>query len=650
MITGVVLRNFKTYKNINYIPLSNGSNYCGLIGLNGVGKSSVLEALDCFFNNKEWNRNIDSQNKDESYVMPIFVVDKSSLSGNSLESFVSHYSDVIKSFISNEIPSTINQQRRAIWESIKKQHTNIDLSNKYIFATALYEDNVTSIALFGDLLESIMPIQFENDENDETIKKKKEEHDNSVMENLRKLTSYLIDTYTYIYIPKDIQPERFVKFETEEIQHLIGSNLVDKVQQRLSENDIKEISDKLKIFIEELSDTLPNYKFKANSGRQPNLKSKEIYNLIVHDFFSKRELFKISDGKDIPLAQLSSGEKQQAITTLIHSCVTKYREENEKLIIAIDEPESALHISLCYEQFEMLYEISKNCNQVFFSSHWYGFIPAIPSGCVINIVKSDDKHITTILDIFNYREIIKQGIKETKGAFPIDISLKGINDLIQSIISSVINDNYYNWLICEGSSDKIYLDSYLCDEVKTKKLRIVPVCCASEVKKIYKQLELAFDDLKNLVNGKVFLLVDTDKDFDSSFVTKEVANLRCKRIVNDDTEKKTLLVNIQSNPKSPKTDIEDVLNGKIFKKVLSHFKNENFELSFVEVEKDVPEIPSWYAMDLRTSEYEKMDEFFSKNNGSNKVAFAKEYIKEMQSNNYIIPSWIEEIKNFFDGD
>lgn len=52
MIIGVILRNFKTYKNINYIPLSNGESFSGFIGANGIGKSSILEALDCFFNNR----------------------------------------------------------------------------------------------------------------------------------------------------------------------------------------------------------------------------------------------------------------------------------------------------------------------------------------------------------------------------------------------------------------------------------------------------------------------------------------------------------------------------------------------------------------------------------------------------------------------
>lgn len=76
MILGVILRNFKIYKNINYVPLSQGDSYCGLIGNNGIGKSSILEGLDCFFNDKTWNKNIDAPKQELSYVMPLLLLDK----------------------------------------------------------------------------------------------------------------------------------------------------------------------------------------------------------------------------------------------------------------------------------------------------------------------------------------------------------------------------------------------------------------------------------------------------------------------------------------------------------------------------------------------------------------------------------------------
>ena len=62
MIIGVFLRYFKTYSGTNYIPLSSGSNFCGLVGNNGIGKSSILEAFDSFFNGQSWNINSGMKN------------------------------------------------------------------------------------------------------------------------------------------------------------------------------------------------------------------------------------------------------------------------------------------------------------------------------------------------------------------------------------------------------------------------------------------------------------------------------------------------------------------------------------------------------------------------------------------------------------
>ncbi|WP_305823084.1 AAA family ATPase [Massilia brevitalea] len=80
MILSVILRYVKTYKGINYIPLTDGSNFCGLVGDNGVGKSSVLEALDCFFNVKTLNLNIATKRsgiaETKPHVLPIIFVKK----------------------------------------------------------------------------------------------------------------------------------------------------------------------------------------------------------------------------------------------------------------------------------------------------------------------------------------------------------------------------------------------------------------------------------------------------------------------------------------------------------------------------------------------------------------------------------------------
>ena len=661
MIIGVVIRNFKTYKNINFIPLSNGSNFCGLIGQNGIGKSSILEALDCFFNNKLWIRNIDAGKSEISYVTPIIVADKDYFNDYNQPDFINKYSNSVISFITKDIPSTTQVQRKQCFEEIKKQFEGIDFNNKYVIPINLNEDRLVDFGIFeeNDILNNVeqieeLPEYSKINQNGDKTKEKKEEElrykrNEALKTKLTDLYEYIIDKTTYVYVPKDIEPERFVKFETEEIQHLIGTTLIDIVKAQLSEKQIKEISRNLKKFVDELSGKLNNYVFKTKeTQRQPNLKAKDIYDLIINDFFTKRELHKENTGKDIALANLSTGEKQQAIISLIHSLVVNYRESNSNLIIAVDEPESALHISLCYDQFEKLNSISGICCQVLITSHWYGFIPTITKGTVVNITKENNKHIGYSFNIDRYREEIKIAKKIEKRTLPIAISLKGITDLIQSIISSVIKeDNAYNWLICEGSSDKIYLDEYLKEEVSSSRLRIVPVGGAKEIKKIYQQLLLAFEDLKSELKGKVYLLIDTDTqfyDFDSNTPNDLKPYLTCKRIVNN--EEKTILVENQSNPKSPKTDIEDALNGMAFYRTLKSFDDEDLKSITCDNE-DKQEIPSFYAMDLKISEYSKLDHFFSKDNNRNKSVFAKKYVQEIQNCTYRVPDWILEIKKFF---
>lgn len=76
MIVALLIRNFKIYQNINFLPISNGKMFSALVGENGAGKSSVLEALNSFFNGVDWNYNhtitLNSFDTREPFICPIF--------------------------------------------------------------------------------------------------------------------------------------------------------------------------------------------------------------------------------------------------------------------------------------------------------------------------------------------------------------------------------------------------------------------------------------------------------------------------------------------------------------------------------------------------------------------------------------------------
>ena len=114
-------------------------------------------------------------------------------------------------------------------------------------------------------------------------------------------------------------------------------------------------------------------------------------------------------------------------------------------------------------------------------------------------------------------------------------------------------------------------------------------------------------------------------------------------MINIPESQETQLVNIRANPKAPKTEIEDVLNGKVFYNTLKSFAEKYAEsLIFVDDNAIKEEIPSYFALDLKPSEQLKLDGFFNTEVGI-KVAFAKKYVENCSEND-VIPSWVEDIK------
>src|SRR5690606_979853 len=103
-------------------------------------------------------------------------------------------------------------------------------------------------------------------------------------------------------------------------------------------------------------------------------------------------------------------------------------------------------------------------------------------------------------------------------------------------------DEPFNWLICEGSSEKIYFEKYFEEIKEDKKLRIIPVGGASEIKRIYNNLQVAYEDFKKEGQGKFILISDTDAEIVQYPVKADLKNLLRYRIVNVDSTKRTNLV------------------------------------------------------------------------------------------------------------
>jgi len=223
--------------------------------------------------------------------------------------------------------------------------------------------------------------------------------------------------------------------------------------------------------------------------------------------------------------------------------------------------------------------------------------------------------------------------------------LKSINDFTQSIITSILTEEPYNWLICEGSSEKIYFEKYFSSILGEKKLRIIPVGGATEIKRVYNNIQVAYEDFKSEIQGKVILVSDTDAQLVQYETRNDLKNLICYRIVNDESKKKTCLVKINSNPVSPKTEIEDALNGKQFFNTIHEFVDDYPDLEQVikGIEKPSEEA-SYFSLDLPLTKREILNNFFD--TGNVKFEFAKKYSEKI-GDEYSVPEWIEDIKKIY---
>lgn len=114
MILSLQVKNYKIYNKNTFVRFgSDGTTFSAIIGKNGVGKSTLLEALDTLFNNKEWVLNSSSRsNKEKSYIVVIFKMSDQVLRKINYET-AKAVSDVLK-----RIPTEFSVQKTATNEAV----------------------------------------------------------------------------------------------------------------------------------------------------------------------------------------------------------------------------------------------------------------------------------------------------------------------------------------------------------------------------------------------------------------------------------------------------------------------------------------------------------------------------------------------------
>ena len=662
------MRHIKAYKGIKFVPIGEKYNFVSYIGENGAGKSSILEALNSFFNNKNYliNKNALAAGiytiGNNPFILPIFLIDKSKVNKKKKE--FEKISSIFWSIEKKDISSGVQGSMKDFFELREKVkdkeethylivigETNLDVSHKIFFGSFHNEENF--LLHFLDK-QSIEIKDKKPDDRKVIIEEWKKELSAKLNEgDWKQFLQEVKNLYSYVYVPVELDVESFTKIETDEMQKIFDKKLKDEIELALGDINLEKadgINKKLDAFILEIEKTLSNeYCYETGMQRNNTVTKSDLVEKIIESYFQKRILNKKDGQIKKKVSELSAGEKRQALVNLVYAFLIREKEREKMIIIAIDEPENSLHTALCYDQFEKLREISEN-NQILITTHWYGFLPIVSEGWGHFLNNNDKSEIFfETYDLYDYKPRIKKDIELSKNKIPSDFLLKSTNDLVQSIFYSLRNTEPYNWLIVEGVSEKIYFEYFFREEMKNKKLRILPLGGSSKVWELYKYLRLPIDNEKNSLDGKIWCLIDTDQqriiDEEIKYLSEDHNNLRIRRLSNKNSNEETVLLTLNNSDTYP-TDIEQSLNPTIFKEVIDSLGlNEEYKISRIENETGNTDF-------IKNFKNIELEAFFKEDDGGNKVLFAKKYVEAMKKIDKpedFIPKWVNEVRTFFIG-
>ena len=411
-------------------------------------------------------------------------------------------------------------------------------------------------------------------------------------------------------------------------------NLLDILNRNL-EGYIDEIEKKIK----SIEST---YDFKMDFRTKQKLTANDLKEQIIYAYISRRNLRK--DNK--PIKNLSAGERKKALVDVAYSLIFGNTTREKYILFAIDEPESSLHISNCFSQFERIEEIAKSekC-QVLMTTHWYGALPILNNGTLVHLELNT--HGQPTFNKFSFRNYF-----EERGSHPNDVQLKSFYDLTTSIISSI---RHYktNWLIVEGTDDYNYIEK----NISFTNTKILPVGGCSIVKLLYDFLfvPLSHKAESKDIKGKIFCLIDTDNEksmelqHDSQTKSENLV-IRRLQLKNNTIE----LVKEEDYNRLP-TEVEDSLHpndfyrsiqmvateldDKVILKTLSDFSADSSVGHSMIPGDNSMLIYSGLAKDLK-AEKQKIIDF--KEDNKQKISLAYRNLSKVTT-----PNWMKEIEAFF---
>ncbi|WP_143463756.1 AAA family ATPase [Levilactobacillus enshiensis] len=564
MILGCLIDGYKSFKKLQYISFIKDEEeaYTAILGKNGVGKSAILEALNFLLNYQvtkiSWNMNKDRKSSKNAYVVGLFAIKKSNVEKYLAEKYPVQKQEIL----------TIFQE---VDQRIRSSKANKGFTNDEVIRFTRDANNYNDVDSFLCVSGRV----FTGETGVSPLKTRLFDQDK--FSDIQKIYfEVVLDYHEYIYIPAEEVPEELLNLTELDIQKVLNVKVYDEVKRILnskigSNAVIDQVNIQLSNYLKTINQSLESngntYQFDTSS-RKKKLYTQDFVDRIIASYFSPRKLFKVKKAK-IPIEQLSSGEQKQAIINVFCALLDNQQVDQgykDAIIFALDEPEISQDYSNVFPQFERLEGLARNSSfQVMLTTHWYGILPAAYGGTLLLI---DDKGESRSHEFYDIYSSHMEDLTEMK--------FKSVYDLVTSTVAFVRAYPKKRVIICEGPTDRLYLENYL----NLNEVKIIPVGGRKNVILTAQLLIVALNSV-NLTGSvpHVLCVIDTDQELNPDIFldgkSSEVSLCRWQLVNNSEKIKLISLINIkEGGEKYSRTVIEDVLDSKIFGSVVEELVNE----------------------------------------------------------------------------